>query len=1261
VVLDKKKCYVVKDDDLILTGTRNTTDGLWDIVLPQPGNLAVQEPTADHEFEFQSPIADPKLAVILRKNQTKTDLTNYFHATCYSPAPSTFIRAVKNNHFTTWPGLDAYSIKKHLTKSIATQLGHLNQERQGLQSTKVPFVAIKQEDDDDNFFPQSDTPNIKTNDAAYSIIQFTPKDKAYIDLTGRFPYTSSRGNQYILVGYHYDSNAILVTPLKNRTAGEITNGWAIINNQLMKAGMKPNTYVLDNEVSEELTTAMHKNNIQYQLVPPHMHRSNLAERAIQTFKNHFKAGLATTDPNFPLSEWDRLLHQAQITLNLLRSARVNPALSAHAYLFGEYNFMRTPMAPPGTKIISHSKPTARETWAPNGEEGWYIGPSLNHYRCVNCYYPRTRAERHTDTVVFFPSTVKLPEVGLKDFLKQAALDIISLLTKPPTTMIPSLAAGDPTRNALLQVATALQRCTASPEAPTAPTALSEVTAATEQTTETMPSVTPVVVTAPRVEAAQPITPPVSTLPRVDVNTTPSIAPVPPSPRVEMPDIAPPPIVPTVTPPVIDETSSPLHDLDLLNKKHRATRVPAPSANRTYDPKVKQSFIQQRYGLRPKRKQNYSFRHRAARHLLAQHVFQRPQAMHVYNAQGKKETVDSLIHGSEGATWRRSLSNELGRLAQGNDYNVKATDTINFIPQSEVPQGRDVTYANFVCDYRPLKSEKYRIRLVVGGDKLTYDDDSGSPAASLLETKLLLNSVISDAKQGAQFMSCDLKDFFLATPMEKPEYMKIPWKYIPQDIRDRYNLETMVTADNYIYVKIKKGMYGLKQAAVLAYDNLVHNLAKSGYTPIAHTIGMWQHDTKRTKFCLCVDDFGVKYFCKDDAEHLLQSLRKDYTCTVDWTGRNFCGLTMDWHYDKEYVDISMPDYVRDALHRFQHDPKQVPQYSPHIHTPIKYGERIQYAKAPDSSAPLDKKDTKRVQSIVGTFLYYARAIDSTYLTALNEIASQQSKPTQQTLMKCHRLLDYAATYPDAYVRFYASDMILQIETDAAYLVMPKARSRIAGHFSMGNHLHTKPHPKLNGAVLIECKTLKHVVASAAEAEIGGIFHNAQMAIPIRTILNAMGHPQPPTPIKTDNATAQGFVYKNINQKKSKSWDMRYYWLRDKENQQMFKIFWERGIDNNADYFTKHHSTGHHREIRARYVQDAVKQLHQQVALMFQQIDGKCPDRHRQCEGVLIHDRLPGSGSTDDDVIIGTEKRYPFGTDMDGPKYRYSNLENAISGE
>ena len=181
--------------------------------------------------------------------------------------------------------------------------------------------------------------------------------------------------------------------------------------------------------------------------------------------------------------------------------------------------------------------------------------------------------------------------------------------------------------------------------------------------------------------------------------------------------------------------------------------------------------------------------------------------------------------------------------------------------------------------------------MVGGDRLSYSSDTGSPAASLLETKLLLNSTISDAQKGARFMSLDLKDFFLVTPMMKPEYMKVPIKYFPIDIKLKYKLEEKVHG-NYVYIKIKKGMYGLKQAAVLAYDNLVKNLVQYGYEPIPQTDSFWHHKTRPTKFCLCIDDFDVKYFDKTDINHLITSLQHNYKLSTDFTGRNYCGLTID---------------------------------------------------------------------------------------------------------------------------------------------------------------------------------------------------------------------------------------------------------------------------------------------------------------------------------------------------------------------------------
>ena len=178
-----------------------------------------------------------------------------------------------------------------------------------------------------------------------------------------------------------------------------------------------------------------------------------------------------------------------------------------------------------------------------------------------------------------------------------------------------------------------------------------------------------------------------------------------------------------------------------------------------------------------------------------------------------------------------------------------------------------------------------------------------------------------------------------------------------------------------------------------------------------------------------------------------------------------------------------------------------------------------------------------------------------LPALNEIGTTQAAPTQYTWDECEQLMDYAATYPHVIVRYYASDMILNIDSDAAYLVLPNAKSRIAGYFYLSSDPINVP-PPINAPVLVVCKALRHVVASAAESETAGVFINAQIAIPIRNTLEALGHKQPPTPIKSDNSTATGFANDNIQQKRSKAWDMRYHWLRDKETKKKIRVYWDK---------------------------------------------------------------------------------------------------------
>ena len=289
-----------------------------------------------------------------------------------------------------------------------------------------------------------------------------------------------------------------------------------------------------------------------------------------------------------------------------------------------------------------------------------------------------------------------------------------------------------------------------------------------------------------------------------------------------------------------------------------------------------------------------FKQMAVQSLITREVSQQ-FAHHIYDDKGKRLTLDSLLKGSQKEIWDKALSNELGRLTKGNKYNVDFTECMKFIPYIEVPTTSKVTYANFVCDHRPLKTEPWRVRLVVGGDKLNYLEDTASPTTTLLETKILVNSVISDAKDGARFFSCDLKDFFLATPMKTPEYMKIHRRHIPADIFDQYNIASLLHHD-YVYCKITKGMYGLKQAAILAYENLCKKLHPTGYRPIVGNAGIFYHIQKPTKFCFCVDDFGIKYYNKQDAQHLLDTLGKHYKYSVDWTGNDFCGLHYDWNYE-----------------------------------------------------------------------------------------------------------------------------------------------------------------------------------------------------------------------------------------------------------------------------------------------------------------------------------------------------------------------------
>ena len=193
--------------------------------------------------------------------------------------------------------------------------------------------------------------------------------------------------------------------MKSRSGANILEAYKRAVIMFMKHGLKPQLQRLDNEASAALKEFITDIGIDFQLAPPHLHRRNSAERCIRTCKNHLIATFSSTDKDFPLHLWDRLLPQALITLNHLRGSRINPKLSAYAQVFGVLDFNRTPMAPPGIRVLVHEKPSVRGTWAPHAVDGWYLGPAPEHYRCYTVYIWETSATRITDTLTWFPSKV----------------------------------------------------------------------------------------------------------------------------------------------------------------------------------------------------------------------------------------------------------------------------------------------------------------------------------------------------------------------------------------------------------------------------------------------------------------------------------------------------------------------------------------------------------------------------------------------------------------------------------------------------------------------------------------------------------------------------------------------------------------------------------------------------------------------------------------------------------------------------------------
>ena len=1179
---------VTLNDTVILQGTYDPTCRLWLHALPPP-----------------PPPVQSLNTVITHRNEA--DRVRWFHAAFWSPAIPTFKTALSKGLIRI-PGLTTKQLEQNEPNPVAMHEGHLRRSRANVRSTSHQSKPVIASDSDisskvSDSIPADEQLFAADNAAAPGLVLSAQSHTSYgprihSDAAGRFPIPSSSGTVHYLVSYDERSNYIHAEAMPDRSTTSYERAFTATL-QLFHYDDKPNILRLDNELSNALTDAIkRKFAISIERAPPNNHRTLRAERAIAIWKDHFVAGLCTAPAAFPLREHDRLVPYANLTLNLLRESRTRPGVSAWEHIRGPINWDGCLFAPPGLAVLTFETKAQRGTWGPHGLESFFLGPALDAYRCHRVYVPSTNRDRTTDTVAWIPEPFRLPGSEPLELVAAAITDLTATLQAsqqfPPdiqlavNLLLPKLQPHlEALRNIFSTEAPPVAPAAMHPASTTPPS--NQETERAEQAQELLPDTLPPPAPAQRVPSALP--PPAK---RVQF--------VLPAPEQRVPSVA---ILPPPAPeqrvgtlPAQPTPPPRIRDRHFHHGKRRtkptAASTPVPTSPAVTPPTTTQRirtpnhrYAQQVTTLIFEKGPNAPL-HTAFPTLSAIQQLSHPPVITVATSASQSEqskylTMPSsasndvlpsfrlLRQGPDGASWDRAGDAAINKL-------VTETGTMHFIPYDHT-----VSY----CYYKPVCKMKKgddgiarpHVRGTAADTQSTYDGPTAAHTAGLSTVKILLNSVVSTPD--ASFCTADVKDYYLGTPMAVAAYMLISLKQLSSTIIDKFNLRPLAYKNN-VMVKITKGMYGLAQAGRLAQDRMVPHLAKHGYLQSTETPMLFKHATRPIAFTLIVDDFGIKYTDRADAEHLHAALRELYVITVDWSGDQYIGLHINHDKKAHIITISIPDYVNKAIKRFapqllNTQGKQAPmRYHPFV-----YGPHVAEAVPEDASPLLDDTRKRRLQGILGTFLYYARALD---ITAAFPVAKLASLPhTEHTDELATHFLSYMTAHPHAHVQFHRSDMQHNCHSDASFSGESQARSRAAGFHFLGHYDPTGTAPP-NGSIEYISTIIDVIVASATEAELAAIFLNAQLAVSLRHALTFLGHKQGSSLIVSDNLVGVNILNGTAKSKRSRSMDLRFFWIKDRISQKQFQLSWAPGSQNLADYLTKIHPAKHYVALRPTFVSD-----------------------------------------------------------------------------
>jgi len=454
VIFDKFGFKVIDpNNQIICESSKGESDKIWFM----PSNM-------------QTPTVCFAHANVFIKHEPNAVFVAYQSACFLNPPDSTFEMAAEMGYLGNLPRLTASMIRANKPNSIGTALGHLNRLRQNLRSTKTKLTRSEKRkynkrnrpnlNDKNNFIyttynntsnhipnfnddtdeePEGEQKEEEMITKIKNLADLSPEEQkalaVYFDATGRFPFRSIEGYEYVLISVY--KNYIHAEPMMDRSSPSYVKAYRNAIEFFISKGHSFSVGRLDNESSALLENFFKfEAKLDFNFIAAGSHRANKAERAIQSFKNHFIAGISTVDPDFPMNQWAKLLLQTELTLNHLRPFSDDKNISAYEGIFkSKYDFLAHPLAPIGTKVAAYEPNDQRSSWSPHAIQGFYLGPALNNYRSMAIYIPNTNGIRISDQCQFFPKPFQFPGASTKEILLKSVTELKNAVSSSTQSIV----------------------------------------------------------------------------------------------------------------------------------------------------------------------------------------------------------------------------------------------------------------------------------------------------------------------------------------------------------------------------------------------------------------------------------------------------------------------------------------------------------------------------------------------------------------------------------------------------------------------------------------------------------------------------------------------------------------------------------------------------------------------------------------------------------------------------------------------------------